>query len=184
MIVAFTGHRPDKLPDKETGYKFPNPTYLYVCQQLEKTLKELKPDKAISGMALGVDQYAAFVCIKLGIPFIAAQPFKGQEQMWSGENQKTYKRLLAKATEVVIVSDGGYSPKKMQIRNEFMVRACDKLIAVWDGSKGGTANCVAYAKSINKPVIIIDPCDHKFTLDGHNTGDPICVNCLKYSYEI
>lgn len=50
MIVAFTGHRPDKLG----GYKLPNPTYVKVCQQIETKLVELKPEKIISGMALGV----------------------------------------------------------------------------------------------------------------------------------
>ena len=47
MIVAFTGHRPQKLG----GYKLPNPTYIKVCQEIESTLKELKPEKVISGMA-------------------------------------------------------------------------------------------------------------------------------------
>jgi uncharacterized phage-like protein YoqJ len=44
----------------------------------------------------------------------------------------------------------------MQIRNEWMVDRCDKLIAVWDGSKGGTGNCVDYAKSVNKDIFRID----------------------------
>lgn len=153
MIVSFTGHRPDKIG----GYKLPNPTYIHICQQLEKTLKELKPTKAISGYALGIDQWAANVCFNLGIPVITAVPFIGQEKMWAEESQKIYQKLLAKASEVVIVSEGGYSPIKMQIRNEWMTDRCDKLIAVWDGSNGGTGNCVSYARSINKPIIIIDP---------------------------
>lgn len=183
MIVSFTGHRPDKLPDKETGYKLPNPTYIHICKELEKTLKELKPDKAISGMALGIDQWAANVCVRLGIPFIAAIPFEGQERMWPAESKRIYKILLDKATKRVIVCPGGYAPQKMQTRNEFMVNSCDTLIGVWDGSKGGTGNCIAYAKSINKPIIIIDPkvpCDHNWVLDGHNAGEGICSKCLKY----
>lgn len=183
MIVSFTGHRLNKLG----GYTLPNPTYLSVCQKLERTLTELNPEKAISGMALGVDQWAANVCIKLGIPFTAAVPFIGQESIWPAESQKTYKRLLAKATEVVIVCPGGYALAKMQTRNEFMVNSCDTLIGVWDGSKGGTGNCIAYAKSINKPIIIIDPkvpCDHNWVLDGHNAGEGICSKCSKYAEEV
>lgn len=156
-IVAFAGHRPDKLPNKETGYNLPNPTYIHICQQLEKTLLELKPDKAISGMALGVDSYAANVCIKLGIPFIAAIPFIGQEKMWPDKSKKAYHALLSKAAEKVIVCEGAYAPYKMQIRNEWMVNNADILIGVWDGSKGGTGNCIEYAKSIGKKIIIIDP---------------------------
>jgi|SRR5271166_744205 len=152
MIVAFTGHRPDKLG----GYKLPNPTYIQICRELDKALKELQPEKVISGMALGVDQWAANIAHKLGIPFIAAIPFEGQEKAWPEESQRTYRLLRKLAAEEVIVTPGGYSPAKMQIRNEWMVDNCDTLIAVWNGSNGGTGNCVEYAKSHNKPMYQID----------------------------
>jgi uncharacterized phage-like protein YoqJ len=158
MIVAFTGHRPDKLPNKEIGYKLPNPTYIYVCQQIEKTLLELKPDKIITGMALGIDQWAANVAIKLNIPFLAAIPFEGQEKAWPESSQKTYQKLLSKAAEKVIVCEGGYAAYKMQIRNEWMVNNSDILIAVYNGdTSGGTFNCVQFAKSINREIIYINP---------------------------
>lgn len=155
MIVAFTGHRPDKLG----GYKLPNPTYIKVCQQIEAKLIELKPDKIISGMALGVDQWAAFIAHKLKIPFIAAVPFDKQEIKWPESSQQTYHKLIKLSDETVIVSPGTYSVAKMQIRNEWMTNHCDKLIAVWDGSKGGTGNCVEYAQSIKKEIIYINPLD-------------------------
>jgi uncharacterized phage-like protein YoqJ len=153
MIVAFTGHRPDKLG----GYKLPNPTYLHVCQQIEKTLKELQPEKVISGMALGVDQWAANIAHRLGIPFIAAVPFLGQEKAWPAASQKTFNALIKLASEVVYVSEGGYAAYKMQVRNEWMVDRCDKLIAIWDGTPGGTGNCVKYAQSKNKEIFYIKP---------------------------
>jgi len=118
MIIACTGHRPDKLPNKETGYKLPNPTYIHVCRQIEKVLQKLQPEKCISGMALGADSYFASVCIKLGIPFIAAIPFIGQEKAWPAASQKAYHLLLNKAAEKVIICEGGYAPSKMQTRNE------------------------------------------------------------------
>jgi len=153
MIVAFTGHRPNKLG----GYKLPNPTYLHVCQQIDKTLRELKPDKVISGMALGVDSWAANIAHKLGIPFIAAIPFEGQEKAWPQASQNTYHVLLKLASEIVIVCPGGYAVNKMQTRNVWMTDRCDKLIAIWDGTSGGTGNCVEYAKSIGKEIIRINP---------------------------
>lgn len=159
MIIAFTGHRPDKLPNKETGYKLPNPTYIKVCQQIDSLLKELKPEKVISGMALGVDQWAAMIAHKLGIPFVAAIPFDKQESKWPESSQKTYRALHKLASEEVIVSEGGYAAIKMQVRNEWMVNHCDELIAIWDGSEGGTGNCVKYAKSVNKKIHFINPKD-------------------------
>jgi uncharacterized phage-like protein YoqJ len=153
MIVAFTGHRPDKLG----GYKLPNDVYLKVCREIDKALKELKPEKVITGMALGVDQWAAMIAYKLHIPFLAAIPFENQESKWPEESQKTYRLLRKLATKEVIVSPGSYTAEKMQIRNKWMVDHCDQLIAIWDGSKGGTGNCVDYAKSINKTIYHINP---------------------------
>ncbi len=155
MIVAFTGHRPDKLG----GYKLPNDTYIKVCQKIDAALKELKPEKIITGMALGIDQWAAMIAHKLGIPFLAAIPFEGQERAWPEASQKTFRLLRKLAVEEVIVSSGGYSADKMQVRNIWMVDHCDKLIAVWDGTSGGTANCVTYAQSVGKSIIRINPKD-------------------------
>lgn len=153
MILAYTGHRPDKLG----GHKLPNPTYIKVCQAIDAKLRELKPEKVISGMALGVDSWGAFIAHKLGIPFIAAVPFPNQESKWPQSSQKTYHQLLKLASEVVIVSEGGYSPQKMQIRNEWMINRADQILAVWDGSSGGTYNAVRYAEAKKKRVIRINP---------------------------
>jgi uncharacterized phage-like protein YoqJ len=153
MIVGFTGHRPQKIG----GFELPNPTYIYVCQQLETYLKELGPEKAVSGMAVGYDQWAANICIKLGIPFIASVPFAGQESHWPKRTQETYHKLLTKAQEVVIVSEGGYAAWKMQVRNQHIVDNSDKIIACFDGTTGGTYNCVQYAKQRGKEIIVIDP---------------------------
>lgn len=157
MIIGCTGHRPDKLPNKQIGYMLPNPVYIKICQETEKLLLELKPEKCISGMALGYDQYFANICIKLKIPFIAAIPFEGQEMAWPEKSRKIYHKLLSSASEKIIVSSGGYAKEKMQIRNEWIVNNCNKLLACWDGSNGGTSNCVKYAQSINKDILFINP---------------------------
>lgn len=96
-------------------------------------------------MALGVDQDFAWLCTELSIPFTAALPFVGQEDNWPKHSQEWYEWLLIRADDVVVVSPGGYSAAKMQVRNEWMVDHCEKLLAVWDGTGGGTGNCVNYA---------------------------------------
>jgi nucleoside 2-deoxyribosyltransferase len=68
--------------------------------------------------------------------------------------------MIELAHEVILVSDGTYpelGAKCMQDRNIWMVDHCDALIAVWDGTSGGTANCVGYAKRVGKPIVYIDP---------------------------
>jgi uncharacterized phage-like protein YoqJ len=153
MIVAFSGHR---MGPKMGGYTLPNPTYLLVCRKIEALLKELKPEKVLTGGAIGVDQWAAFIAYRLNIPYVMALPFQGQEKRWSQESQTAYRKLLSKAAEVVIVSEGGYSAAAMQLRNQYLVDHCDQLIAFFDGQpNGGTHNCLQYAKSIDKPTLII-----------------------------
>lgn len=157
MVVAFTGHRPSKLG----GYDYNSPINLNIREYISNIIQEVKASKVISGMALGVDQFAADSAQDLGIPWVAAIPFKGQETAWPASSQKLYHDLLETAEEKVIVCEGKYAPHKMQIRNEWMVDRADIVVAIWDGSKGGTANCVAYAKSKNKRLIVTAPLECK-----------------------
>ena len=86
----------------------------------------------------------------LSIPFIAAVPFEGQHSLWPDADEKRYFRLLDLAKRVEIVS-GIHVPvsKAMQVRNEWMVDRADRIMALWDGSFGGTHNCVTYASKRN-----------------------------------
>lgn len=152
MLAAVTGHRPDKIG----GYDYWAPQRVWIREMLLGTLETLRPEKTISGMALGVDQDFAQVCIDMGLPFIAALPFLDQEITWPPSSRKYFDWLLERADSVVVVSPGSYSPAKMQVRNQWMVDHCNTLIAVWDGTEGGTGNCVRYAEP-RRPIYRIDP---------------------------
>jgi hypothetical protein len=52
---------------------------------------------------------------------------------------------------VIYVYDGGYSPDKLQGRNEWIVDNVNLMLALWDGSKGGTYNCIQYCNKKNIP---------------------------------
>lgn len=147
MIIAGTGHRPDKLG----GYS------PHIAKQLidlaSDALREHQPSTVISGMALGWDMALAEAAVNLGIPFHAYVPFEGQELVWPMTSKLFYRALLKKAQFVRICSPGGFSRQAMQHRNICMVDACDQLLALWDGSNGGTANCLVYATSVGKPYI-------------------------------
>lgn len=140
MILAGTGHRPDKLG----GYEPWNAANW--IELAEFILEQWRPERVISGMALGWDTYLATAAVKVGIPFVAAIPFVGQESQWPLASQMRYWELLGQAADIVVVCSGGFSAAKMQERNKWMVDHCDLLLACWDGSPGGTANCVEYAK--------------------------------------
>lgn len=140
FTLSFTGHRPNKLG----GYSDVTRRKLFGFAQ--SILRIEKPDHVISGMAQGWDHAVAVAALRADIPLTAAVPFIGQEKMWPAEAQKRYNLVLGKASKVVIVSEGGFSSAKMMIRNEWMVDRCEKLIALWDGTHGGTSNCVRYAQ--------------------------------------
>ena len=158
MILSFTGHRPDKLGGE---YKMDGPISNWISEEIDKVLIEHKPESGIVGMALGVDMLAAVCLIYRKIPIIAAIPFKGQECMWPEESQDLYNKILShKLVTRRYICDPGYAAYKMQTRNEWMVDYSTDLLAVWDESSGGTANCIRYAIKKNKNIIHIDPIDY------------------------
>lgn len=151
--IVITGHRPNKL----WGYDYTNANYVKLMKLLKQyiidTINNDKEHKVeiITGMAIGTDTIFAIVGLYLrdhgyNIKVICAIPFKGQESKWPLESQNLYNIILGKADNIVYVCDGGYAKWKMQKRNEYMVNLLtsdnDFLIALWDGTPGGTANCI------------------------------------------
>lgn len=159
MRIAVTGHRPNKLNNE---YNLNGPMSLWIKKKLYEVIEAEKPTQIISGMALGVDTIWALSAIEHKIPLLAAIPFEGQEKIWPQESKDLFNYILNHPeTTKYIVSEGVYAPYKMQIRNKWMVDNCDVLVGVFDGTAGGTKNCVTYANSVNKKTIIIDPKDYR-----------------------
>lgn len=156
-ILAVTGHRPNKL---NNDYDFKSPLMKWIKAEIIKVLEEEKPHYGISGMALGIDTLFSLTCLELNVPLIAAIPCRGQEKLWTNKSQRLYNEILDKA-HVVNVLSPMYTKECMQKRNEWMVDKSTKVLAVWDGSSGGTGNCVKYAESLNKAIIRINPNDYK-----------------------
>lgn len=167
MKIAITGHRPNKLGN---DYDLTSDLIQNIEHEIVKNLLKLCPKDTefkdyfifITGMALGIDTLFAKMAIDMNIPFIAAIPFHGQQLKWSKNSIQIYADIISNIfCDVKVVSNGTYAPYKMQIRNQWMVDNCDILIAVWDGSSGGTKNCVEYAKKQGKEIIFINPKDFK-----------------------
>jgi uncharacterized phage-like protein YoqJ len=146
MIVAGTGHRPDKLG----GYSddVTNALVHTACDALER----LQPETVISGCALGWDQALIAAALHLGIPIMAAVPFTGFDAKWPSQSRARLADLLSRCATVRTVCEPGYAAWKLQKRNEWMVDHCDIVLACWNGTAGGTANCVGYAKGLGRPV--------------------------------
>ncbi len=159
---AFTGHRPQSLP---FGFDEADRR----CRKLKKVLKKqilglIKNENVthfISGMALGVDMYAAEIVLGLkvrhrGITLECAIPCGDQSAKWSKAMQERYARIISKCDKKTLLQTA-YTPGCMDRRNRYMVDNADLLIAVWDGGAGGTGNTAGYALRQGKPVIVIDP---------------------------
>lgn len=153
-VLALTGHRPDKVG----GYVPDNPLSKLIKNRMRWEITTIRPKKIITGMGLGVDTWGAELAIELNIPFLAAVPCEGQEKTWRRVEDRThYHALLKQASEIIHVSIGTYTPLKMLRRNQWMIESCDIVLAVWNGTDGGTANTVTYAELKRKPIRRIDP---------------------------
>jgi uncharacterized phage-like protein YoqJ len=143
MIISVTGHR--KVENESS-----------VRKETEELFNKLKPELVYTGMAIGFDTIVAEICVKLGIPFIAAVPFEGQERKWNVEDKVVYHNLLSKAKESILVSYGGFAFWKYQKRNEYLVDNADEMVAYFNGEQhGGTFNCLEYAKYNNITIHLI-----------------------------
>ena len=145
MIIAITGHRPQHLQE-----------YHRAEQHIKKFFREqfelLKPDAVVSGMALGVDQWAAQVALGCGVTLTAAIPFKVQAKRWTP----------TKASNIEIICKDPISRWDaigyLQKRNEWMVDNSGYLLGVHiSGQKGGTYNCIKYAKKKKRNGLILNP---------------------------
>lgn len=152
---CFTGHRPNKL----YGYNKDKDGNIKIRQQLREVIIYCIIHEGaknfISGMALGIDQWAAEIVLELkpyypNIKLIAAIPCRDHSSAWPQTSRDEYNSILDKADYKVMVNKMRYFPQCMQIRNEWMVDRSIGQIAVWDGTVGGTANCIRYADSVQK----------------------------------
>lgn len=145
--VALTGHRPEKIPD-----------FGAAAEAAEKALDEFAyPDNVITGMAAGWDLIGAHVAMTRGLSITATVPWRGHKPRVA--DRELYDVILGYAREIVYVSDAMSFPGKWvyQKRNEWMVDHGHAVMAYWDGSSGGTKNCVDYAIKKSVPVFLIDP---------------------------
>lgn len=157
---CFTGHRPQKLGYGENSIQ---------CDELKNRLEELIIELIekegvthfISGVALGVDTYAANIVLKLksNYPMITLEcaiPCETQAVKWNERDRDIYYDLISKSDKETLLQQK-YTSDCMQKRNEYMVDNSDYVIAVWNGKPSGTGNTVKYARKNNKMVLLLNP---------------------------
>jgi uncharacterized phage-like protein YoqJ len=163
------------------GYDENNPISKYVKEEIRNEIFNAIHNgysRFIFGGALGVDTWAGEIVAELRGIYLREynirlylelySPFEGQEGNWPDESKIRYYDLMARCDKVVEVCEPGYAPWKMIVRDKAMVDASDLVIAVFNGTSGGTKHTVDYAMGKKKDMIIIDPLDYnvKAVLQG------------------
>lgn len=180
MTICFTGPRPSQLH----GYDEPaRPLYAqivdFTLDVILKFARKTPGTNFISGGAQGFDQLAFWSVEKakrlhpeLDITNILYIPFENQPSRWSpdgmfGRKEYPLMRRYANITRIVSPNpapdDSRAAVKALHKRNHAMVQNSDLVIAFlagrsldWEHSSGGTAECVRYACSQNRPVFAIE----------------------------
>lgn len=162
-VCAFTGYRPQKLPygDDEASEGCRSLKQRMFCEILQLTRKGVRT--FITGMARGVDTWAAEIVLELrdalpelGIQLWAAIPYRRQASAWSEADRQRREDILARADKVEHISLD-YFRGALQKRNRWMVDHADYLLAVYDGKPGGTKFTIDYACKKGVQIIQIEP---------------------------
>lgn len=137
--MVITGHRSEKIADVRR-----------VREAVRASLIEARPSIVVCGMANGFDLYAGHEACNLGIDVWAVKPWKGHKPRKGDEH--LYNAITMFAAKVVDVSDSEVytGPWLYQKRNEWMVDQGTHILAYWDGSSGGTKNCLDYNRRKKK----------------------------------
>jgi hypothetical protein len=153
-VVGFTGHR--QLPD-EAG----------VAKVMREVLAGLKSEPgvewlALSSVAAGSDMLFARTALSLGLGWEAILPLPPAEfrRDFDDGAWREVETLLGEAEQVRVIGNRPEREDAYLDGGMEAVNHCDVLMAVWDGEpargRGGTAEIVAYAREMGRPVIIIN----------------------------
>ena len=167
--ACFTGPRAKKL----VGFSS-HDNYMPVVHEVTELCEKLYNSgvrRFISGGAQGFDQLAFwgvnnFKATHPDVKNIVYVPFEGQDRLWMSTgifSRKEYQQMLDHADEVKIINkfDETKVGRLLNERNIAMVDDTDVVIALFNpeelktATHSGTANCIRYADSKNKPVIYI-----------------------------
>ncbi len=161
LCCCFTGHRPNKLPWRGNEW---DPRCLALKNWLDLALEQAYQDgyrHFLCGMALGCDLYFCEAVLKLrercpDVTLEAAIPCSQQTQHWSAVQRERHRRLCTQC-DLETVIQPFYDSQCMLRRDRYMVSRSARIIAVFNGTPGGTMKTLAYALQQKLEVVRLDP---------------------------
>lgn len=158
---CFTGHRPEKLPwrlDERDAR----------CAALKRSLtRELEAlyrrgfRHFISGMAMGCDLYFAEAALALReacpeITVEGAVPCPTQAQRWPEALRRRWRDILDRCDLETMVQQN-YDRWCMLRRDRYLVDRSAAVLAVFNGTPGGTQYTLNYAMDKKREILLLDP---------------------------
>lgn len=158
---CFTGHRPEKLPWRDDESR---PDCLTLKARLAQALEELYDRGArhfICGMAQGCDLYFAEAVLRLreerpDVTLEAALPCPTQTRSWPEKERRRYQAILDRCDLETLVQQH-YDRGCMLRRNRYMVERSAMLLAVYNGSGGGTRYTISHALDCGLQIVTLEP---------------------------
>jgi hypothetical protein len=132
----------------------------FVKARLQAELQAQPEVLCVSSLAIGADQLFAQAALACAASLHVVVPCQNYEDTFSSPPALAqYQYLLAQATSVETLDYDQPSSAAFLAAGQRVADLSDKLVAIWNGKpargEGGTADIVAYAQRLGKPVLIL-----------------------------
>ena len=155
--VAFTGHRPEKLPWDNNDNSPEGALFKFLLREALEYLIGRGYVNFLSGAARGFDTIAAEIVISLRevypwVRLTVVLPCADQAARWNAEDKRRWENIVHNSDHVETLAPM-YDKSCMFRRNRYLVDNADLVLAAYHkGSSGGTAMTVEYAHKRGKKV--------------------------------
>jgi hypothetical protein len=147
MIVTGIAHLPARLHERTS---LPSTELVYLAM---RTLRQYQAAHLITSLAWGWEQALAIAAGELEIPYTAALPYSGREDHWPRASRVAYNDLLARAKEVILLSDGD-SNTAVMAGHRWRIDRAGLVLALWDYEfSSDTFATIQYAVRSQKTVV-------------------------------
>jgi len=154
----------DCLNNQLLKFEEHNPYYLELKAKVKEQTINLIEDLAvihfISGMDIGVEQYAAEIVLDLKkiypkITLEGVLPFETQASKWSEFQRDKYYSIMKRSDKETLFQYH-YTDDCIKKHNQYIINKSKFVILVCNGVTNRVGKLISYAKSIGRVVFIVD----------------------------